>query len=235
MEDMKAFVPKIVRPRTPPEQKLDVLEKKYKGITEGVQTLKKLMKDNKKSGLTGNWVLDFVGIYDWRNSSKIKNVGRDFIRWAIPVHVEVEIVDSYRRTLLKESQAAQYLRFIAAEALSPYIKPVNRINSAASYVSSQSYHYPNQLQTTPSQPIAAPEVHVVDLMERMKDDEDLTTSLKELTRDVKKIAKLRCLSAKPNCMEMSPQVHSALETFIQVRNDERYKSTLNQVINSSLP
>jgi DNA polymerase elongation subunit (family B) len=129
---MKAFGPKIIRPRTPPEQKLDALEKKYKGITEGVEALKKLMKDKKRIGLTGNWVLDFVGIYDWRNSSKIKNVGRDFIRWAIPAHVEVEIVDNYRRTLLKESQAAQYLRFIAVETLSPYVKPVNRINSTVS-------------------------------------------------------------------------------------------------------
>jgi hypothetical protein len=76
-----------------------------------------------------------------------------------------------------------------------------------------------------SQPIAAPEVHVADLMERMKDDEDSTTSLKELTRDVKKIAKLRSLSAKPGCTEMSPHVHSALEIFIQVRNGFESKTS----------
>src|SRR6267154_699879 len=99
---MKTFGPKSVRPRTPPEQKLDALEKKYKGIMEGVESLKKIMKDNKKGGLTGNWVLDFVGIYDWRNRSKIKNVGRDFIRWAIPAYIEVEIVTTYRPTLLKQ-------------------------------------------------------------------------------------------------------------------------------------
>lgn len=215
---MKVFGPKTVRPRTPPEQKLDALEKKYKGITEGVETLKKLMKDNKKGGPTGNWVLDFVGVYDWRNSSKIKNIGRDFIRWAIPAHVEVEIVDSYRRTLFKESQAAQYLRFIAAETLSQYVKPFNRICSPGSYTSCRNYVYPDHLQTKMSQPIAAPEVHVADLMERMKDDEELATSLKELTRDVKKIVKLRCLSAKPDCTEMSPRVHAALEKFIRVRS-----------------
>jgi hypothetical protein len=213
---MKAFGPKSVRPRTPSEQKLDVLEKKHQGVTDGVESLKKLMKVNKKAGLTGNWVLDFVGIYDWRNGSKIKNVGRDFIRWAIPAYVEVKIVDSYRPTLLKESQAAQYLRFIAAETLSRYAKPVNRINGAASYVSSRRYLYPDHYETTKAQPIAAPEVHVADLMVRMKDDEDLSTSLKELKRDVKKIAKLRCLSAKPDCTEMNPDVHSALESFIQV-------------------
>jgi hypothetical protein len=51
----------------------------------------------------------------------------------------------------------------------------------------------------------------------MKEDEDLKISLKELTHDVKKIVKLRCLSAKPDSTEMSPQVHTALKTFIQVR------------------
>jgi hypothetical protein len=220
---MKAFGPKSVRPRTPSEQKLDALEKKYPGVTEGVESLKKLMKVNKKGGLTGNWVLDFVGVYDWRNGSKIKNVGRDFIRWAIPAYVEVEIVASYRPTLLKESQAAQYLRFIAAETLSRYAKPVNRINGAASYTSSHLYLYPDHHEATKPQPIAAPEVHVADLMRSMKDEEDLSTSLKELTRDVKKIAKLRCLSAKPDCMEMNADVHSALERFIQVRNSEKIR------------
>ncbi len=221
---MKALGPKSVRPRTTPEQKLNALEKKYKGLTEGVESLKKLMKDNKKGGPTGNWVLDFVGIYDWRNSSKIRNVGRDFIRWAIPAYVEVEIVNSYRPMLLKESQAAQYLRFIGAETLSRYVKPANRIKSAGSYAPSHSYLYPDQLQTMTSQPIEAPDVHVADLMERMKDDEDLKTSLKELTRDVKKIMKLRCLSAKPDSTEMSPHVHTALETFIQVRNAGVHKT-----------
>lgn len=217
---MKIFGSKSARPRTPPEQKPDALEKKYKGLTEGVESLKKLMKDNKKGGLTGNWVLDFVGIYDWRNSSKIKNVGRDFIRWAIPAYVEVEIVDHYRPNLLKESQAARYLRFVAAETLSRYVKPVNRINRAASYAPSHRYLYPDQILTMTSQPIEAPEVHVADLMGRMKDDEDLKTSLKELTRDLKKLVKLRCLSARPDSTEMSPHVHAALETFIQVRNSK---------------
>jgi hypothetical protein len=213
---MKAFGPKSVRPRTPPEQKLGALEKKYNGLTDGVESLKKLMKENKKGGLTGNWVLDFVGIYDWRNGSKIKNVGRDFIRWAIPAYVEVEIVNNYRPTLLKGSQAAQYLRFVAMETLSRFVKPVNRMNKAGSYAITQSYLYPDRLQSTTSQPIEAPEIHVSDLMERMKDEEDLKTSLKELTREVKKLVKLRCLSAKPDSTEMNPEVHTALETFIQV-------------------
>lgn len=213
---MKAFEPKSLRPRTPPEQKPDALQKKYKGLTEGVDLLKKLMKENKKGGPTGNWVLDFVGIYDWRNGSKIKNVSRDFIRWAIPAYVEVEIVNSYRPTLLKESRAAQYLRFIAAETLSRYVKPVNRLKTAESYASSHSYLYPDQLQTMTSQSIEAPEVQVADIMERMKDDEDLKTSLKELTRDIKKLTKLRCLCAKPDSTEMSPDVHNAIETLIQV-------------------
>jgi len=222
---MKAFGPKNLRPRTPPEQKPDILEKKYKGLTEGVESLKKLMKDNKKGGPTGNWVLDFVGIYDWRNGSKIKNIGRDFIRWAIPAYVEVEIVNSYRPTLLKESQAARYLRFIAAETLSRYVKPVNRITGAESYAPSHIYLYPDQLHSTTTSQIEAPEIHVADLMGRIKDDEDLKTSLKELTRDVKKLMKLRCLSAKPNSTEMSPHVHTAIETFIQVRHCEEIHET----------
>ena len=198
------------------------------GVTEGVESLKKLMKDNKKGGLTGNWVLDFIGVYDWRNVSKIKNAGRDFIRWAIPAHVEVEIVNSYRPTLFRKSQAAQYIRFIAAETLSRYVKPVNRINNAGSYAPSHSYLYPDKLCTTTSQPIEAPEVHVVDLMERMKEDEELQTSLKELTRDVKKLMKLRCLAAKPDSTEMSPDVHTAFETFIQVRHwEEIHKKQAN--------
>jgi len=215
---MKALGPKMLRPRTPPEQKLDALEKKYKGLREGVELLKRVMKDNKKGGPTGNWVLDFVGIYDWRNGSKIKHAGRDFIRWAIPAYVEVEIVNGYRPTLLKESQAARYLRFIAMETLSRYLKAVNRIISTESYAPSHNYVYPDQLHTTTSQPIEAPEIHVTDLMGRMKDDEDLKASLKELTRDVKKLMKLRCLSARPDSTEMSPYVHAAVETFIQVRN-----------------
>jgi hypothetical protein len=219
---MKTFGPKSVRPRTPPEQKLDALEKKYKGITEGVESLKKIMKDNKKGGLTGNWVLDFVGIYDWRNRSKIKNVGRDFIRWAIPAYIEVEIVTTYRPTLLKQSQAAQYLRFTAAEVLSRYVKPVNCISTGGAYAASHTYMYPDQLNTAKTQSIEAPEVQVTDLMDRMKDEEDLKTSLKELTREVKKVTKLRCLSAKPHSTEMSPQVHDALETFIQVINLRRH-------------
>ena len=213
---MKAFGPKSPRPRTPPEQKPDALEKKYKGLKEGVESLKKLMKDNKKGGLTGNWVLDFVGSYDWRNGSKIKNVGRDFIRWAIPAYVEVEIVKTYRPTLLKESQAARYLRFIGAETLSPYLKPVNRIVSTKSYEMSHIYFYPDQLDTTTSEPIEAPEIHVADLMVRIEDDEYLKTSLKELTRDVKKLVRLRCLVAKPDSTEISPYVHTAMETFVEV-------------------
>jgi len=215
---MKAFKAKTIRPRTPPEQKPGALEKKYKGLAEGVESLKKLMKDNRKGGLTGNWVLDFVGVYDWRNSSKIKNVSRDYIRWAIPAYVEVEIVKSYRPALLKESQAARYLRFVAAKTLSRYVKPTNRINRTGSYAMAQSYLYPDQIQTPMTESIEAPEVQVADLMERMKEDEDLNISLKELTREIQKVAKLRCVSAKPNSTEMNPQVHTALEMFIQVRN-----------------
>ena len=88
---MKAFGPKNVRPCTPLEQKLNVLKKKYTGVTEGVELLKKLMKDNKKSGLIENWVLNFIGIYNWRNGSKIKNIGCDFICWVIPAYVKVKL------------------------------------------------------------------------------------------------------------------------------------------------
>ena len=90
-------------------------------------------------------------------------------------------MNSYRPTLFRKSQATQYICFIAAETLLCSVKPVNCINSAGSYVPSHSYLYSDQLCITRLQPIKVPEVHVVDLMECMKEDEDLQTSLMELT------------------------------------------------------
>ena len=174
------------------------------------------MKNSKKAKATvitcGLWPLDVISHSDWRQST---HAGKTYAEWVSMARMEIQLVQTYRATLLRQCPAALFIRIGLAKALeeacniTPWeVKDETTGTTVKKHV--RRFVYADKVPSEGTTISQAPKVNVVELKESREREARSQSLAKEAGALLKKIEHFKGSSAAPGSRKIDEGVSQAI-------------------------
>ena len=203
-------------------------EKRFPSAYEDdIETANKMMgmRAKKTDNLfVGLWPLDFHSCFGWRSGREANKTVNEYMWMA---KIEMTIVNSYRKQLLKQCPEATFIRNSVASHLDalckPTVEPVGKERKGTKLLVHK-FYYPDKISVAPSSS-DPPTVNV----QAVKSTRQATANSKALIAEVctalKKIERSKAAAAAPGSRTMDPAIAEKITELKLVSNFIGYETT----------